>query len=365
MSVDNDPSILLDHLHQAVLCINVSGRVNYCNESASLFWQRDSSRLRGTQAGRLFREDTLILDRLKQVFDDAQEFQLRSYELSTPPLENRIAEIVLTPLMNGAGTTEQVLITLLESTRFNTARQHERETEQAQDVGTLLSMLAHEIQNPLSGIKGMLQLLEGDLKDSGMDAVPTEMMFSEIERIERLLQQLLLHSHPMPLSPVQINLHELLNTVIGFESSTFPELQFQPSYDPSLPEIEADKDKLHQVLLNLTRNASEASPLQGRVKVRTRHCSPWELAGTNLDPGLRYVLVSIEDEGAGIPRELRNSIFKPFFSTKKRGSGLGLSISFRLIKSQGGLLRCLDGEEGGACFQIFLPEKPPQRNAEI
>ena len=103
MSADNDPSILLDHLHQAVLCIDVSGRVNYCNESASLFWQRDSSRLRGTEAGRLFREDTQILDRLKQVFDDAQEFQLSSYELSTPPLENRVAEIVLTPLMNGAG----------------------------------------------------------------------------------------------------------------------------------------------------------------------------------------------------------------------------------------------------------------------
>ena len=88
----------------------------------------------------------------------------------------------------------------------------------------------------------------------------------------------------------------------------------------------------------------------------TRHCAHWELAGTTLDPPRRYILVSIEDEGPGIPEELRKNIFKPLFSTKKQGTGLGLSISFRLVESHGGQLRYQPSERSGACFQVILPE---------
>ena len=129
-----------------------------------------------------------------------------------------------------------------------------------------------------------------------------------------------------------------------------------PFIDASLPDIEADRDKLHQVFLNLVRNASEACPADGRVRVLTRHCAHWELAGTNLVPTRRYILVSIEDEGPGIPEELRKNIFKPLFSTKKQGTGLGLSISFRLVESHGGQLRYQPSERSGACFQVILPE---------
>jgi len=219
-----------------------------------------------------------------------------------------------------------------------------------------MSTLAHEIQNPLGGIKGMLQLLERDLEHSGMETEPAKMMFSEIERIERLLKQLLMHSHPMPIKSQSFNLHELLDTVLSFERSSHPGLRFTAYYDASLPDIEADRDKLHQVFLNLVRNASEACPADGRVRVLTRHCAHWELAGTNLDPTRRYILVSIEDEGPGIPEELRKNIFKPLFSTKKQGTGLGLSISFRLVESHGGQLRYQPSERSGACFQVILPE---------
>jgi two-component system nitrogen regulation sensor histidine kinase GlnL len=362
MITNKDSTNLLDQLRQAVLLIDARGKLVYCNEAASLLWDRDSSRLKGLGADSLFEQDPQILIRLQQVLEDEKEYQLSSYELQTPPLQNRTAEIVLTPLRKSGGNPDHALITLLESTRFNHARKRERETELARDVGRLMSTLAHEIQNPLGGIKGMLQLMERELNQSEMDTEPAKMMFSEIERIERLLKQLLMHSHPMPIHPNTFNLHELLDMILSFERSSYPDLRFIAYYDASLPEIEADRDKLHQVFLNLLRNASEACPPDGRVRVLTRHCAHWELAGTNLDPGRRYILVSIEDEGPGIPEELRKNIFKPLFSTKKQGTGLGLSISFRLVESHGGQLRYHPNDTQGACFQVILPESQTASN---
>jgi len=109
--------------------------------------------------------------------------------------------------------------------------------------------------------------------------------------------------------------------------------------------------------LNLIRNAVEASPSAGAVTVHTRYCGKWELAGTNLNPELNYMLISVEDEGAGVSLAMRNQLFKPLFSTKEKGHGLGLSISHRLIQAHKGLLRYSSGNSAGAVFQIFLPHQ--------
>ena len=186
-------------------------------------------------------------------------------------------------------------------------------------------------------------------------------MLNELERVERLLKQLLLHSGPMPLDSSSLNIHELLNTVIQFEKNSVPRIKFKRIYDTSLPEINSDRDKLHQVFLNLLRNAAEASAKNLTVTVSTRFCGKWELTGTNLDPELNYTLVTVEDEGAGIAPENRNKLFKPFFSTKKEGHGLGLSISFRLVKSLGGMLSYTPRDSDGSIFQVFLPERTPYK----
>lgn len=360
MLPENLSKTLLDHLRQAVLLVDFSGKVVFGNESALLLWRLDSPRLHGMEIEYLFHDDHLIRERLMQVLHSEKEFQLSGYELQTPPLDSRVAEIVLTPLRNGSEVTEHAMITLLDSTRFNEARQRQQETEVSHSVNRLLATLAHEIRNPLGGLKGVLQLLVRDMRDSGMDVAPAGMMFSEIERIERLLRQLALHSHPVPLQESRFNLHELLDTVILFEENTKSELRFLRRFDPSLPEIAADRDKLHQVFLNLIRNAGEATPENGTVTIHTRYCARWELAGTNLDPRCGYQLVTIEDEGPGVPREMQSRLFKPLFTTKPKGHGLGLSISYRLVESHGGLLRYSEGKSGGAAFQVFLPETLPQ-----
>ncbi|MDP7583981.1 MAG: ATP-binding protein [SAR324 cluster bacterium] len=348
-------SSLTDHLLQAVLVIDQKGEIVYCNDSAAQFWQKDSVRLLGKQSSALFHEDPLIKEKISGALETGKVFRMGGYVLQTPPLQERGAEIVVAPVLNKYGHVKQAVITLLESTNLQESQAREQEEQLARSLGTLAASLAHEIQNPLGGVRGMLQLLERDLNKAKIKNTSTGMMLAELDRVERLLKQLLLHSQPMPLEITQFDVHELLNTVILFEQNTVSNIRFLRSFDTSLPDIQADCDKLHQVFLNLIRNAVEASPSAATVTVRTRYCGKWELAGTNLNPELNYMLISVEDEGAGVSLALRNQLFKPLFSTKEKGHGLGLSISHRLIQAHKGLLRYSSGNSAGAVFQIFLP----------
>ncbi|MBS1254992.1 MAG: Signal transduction histidine-protein kinase AtoS [Deltaproteobacteria bacterium] len=351
---------MTDHLQQAVLAIDQKGLIVYCNDSASQFWQRDTDRLIGRKNNELFQADVMIQHKIREVLDSGKVCRLGGYVLQTPPLRERGAEIVIAPVRLKSGRIEQAVITLLESTTIQESQARELEEQLASSIGKLAGTLAHEIQNPLSGVKGMLQLLQRDLQNTKFKNGSISMMLEELDRVERLLKQLLFHSHPIPLETSAFNIHELLNTVIRFENNTADGIRFKRSFDTSLPEIQSDRDKLHQVFLNLIRNAVEASPADTSVTVSTRFCGRWELAGTNLDPELNYTLIAIEDEGNGIPTEIRDQLFKPLFTTKKEGHGLGLSISHRLVQALGGLLRFSPSNSAGSTFQVFLPDSPPE-----
>ena len=348
-------SALTDHLPQAVIVFDQKEEVVYCNDSAAQFWQRDSQRLLGKQSSGLFHADVMIQEKIRGVLNSGNVFRMGGYVLKTPPLQERGAEIVIAPVRNKTGKVKQVVITLLESTTLQETQAREQEEQLSRALGTLAASLAHEIQNPLSGVRGMLQLLERDLQKSKISNSSTGMMLAELDRVERLLKQLLLHSHPLPLELTSFDVHELLNTVIRFEQNTATQIRFIRSFDTSLPDIQADRDKMHQVFLNLIRNAAEASKADASVTVHTRYCGKWELAGTNLDPERSYTLIAVEDEGSGVSNEQREQLFKPLFSTKKEGHGLGLSISHRLIQAHGGLLRYVQSNSGGSIFQVFLP----------
>ena len=348
-------SALTEHLPQAVIVIDQKEEVVYCNDSAAQFWQRDSQRLLGKQSSGLFHADVMIQEKIRGVLNSGNVFRMGGYVLKTPPLQERGAEIVIAPVRNKTGKVKQAVITLLESTTLQETQAREQEEQLSRALGTLAASLAHEIQNPLSGIRGMLQLLERDLQKSKISNSSTGMMLAELDRVERLLKQLLLHSHPLPLVLTSFDVHELLNTVIRFEQNSATQIRFIRSFDTSLPDIQADRDKMHQVFLNLIRNAAEASKADASVIVHTRYCGKWELAGTNLDPERSYTLIAVEDEGSGVSNEQRKQLFKPLFSTKKEGHGLGLSISHRLIQAHGGLLRYVQSNSGGSIFQVFLP----------
>tara|TARA_B100000945_G_scaffold268629_1_gene229175 strand:- start:616 stop:1725 length:1110 start_codon:yes stop_codon:yes gene_type:complete len=350
---------LTDHLQQAVLAIDQSGVIVYCNDAASHFWKRGMELLLGSQNTDLFNKDILIQQKIREVLDSGKVCRLGGYVLQSLPLIDRVAEIVIAPIRNESGDVDQAVITLLESTTHQEFQAREFEEKLSRSLGELAGAMAHEIQNPLSGIKGMLQLLQRELLNVKSKNISIKMMLNELDRVERLLKQLLLHSGTMPLDSSKFNIHELLNAVIQFENDFVPGIKFKRIYDTSLPEIFTDRDKLHQIFLNLLRNAAEASTINSTVTVSTRFCGKWELIGTNLDPEHNYTLVTVEDEGVGIAPENREKLFKPFFSTKKEGNGLGLSISFRLVKSLGGMLSYLPRDSDGSVFKVFLPDRMP------
>ena len=357
MHINENIKSLTDHLQQAILVINKNGNVIYCNDAASLFWKKDSNRLLNKAVNDLFEKDLILQEKISEVFKSGKVFKMGKFDLKTSPLNNHGVEIVIAPIRGELDIIKSVVITILESTNFHESQKREYEEQLAISMGILAADLAHEIQNPLSGIKGILQLLERDLKKTKINTEYTIMMIAELERIERLLKQLLFHSQPMHLEKTSFDVHELLDTVINFEQNIDSNIKFIRNFDTSLPSILADRDKLHQVLLNLIRNSVEASDNKKIIKVKTRFCGKWDLAGTNLNPELNYIIISIEDEGSGIKLENRKKLFKPLFSTKDKGNGLGLSISFRLIQAQNGLLSYLPRYPIGSIFQIFLPHK--------
>tara|TARA_Y100001970_G_scaffold290301_1_gene423619 strand:+ start:1063 stop:2139 length:1077 start_codon:yes stop_codon:yes gene_type:complete len=357
MKKDEHIRSLSDHLQQAILVINKKGNVIYCNDSASQFWKKDSTKIIDGQIKELFKKDLMIQEKIKEVFRSGKVFKIGEFALQTSPMNQHGAEIVIAPVRGKSEIVQSVVITILENTNLHESQKREHQEKLAISLGDLAADLAHEIQNPLSGIKGILQLLDRDLKNIKFNTTYTSMMLGELERIERLLKKLLFHSQPILLDKTSFDVHELLNTIINFEQNIDTNIIFVRNFDTSLQNILADKDKLHQVFLNLIRNAVEASSKKVVIKVKTRFCGKWELAGTNLNPELDYILITIEDEGSGIKIRHRDKLFKPLFSTKEKGHGLGLSISYGLIQSHKGLLSYSPSKSGGSIFQIFLPHQ--------
>ena len=203
----------------------------------------------------------------------------------------------------------------------------------------------------------MLQLLDRDLQNTKIKNTSISMMLAELDRVERLLKQLLLHSHPIPLERILFDIHDLLNTVIRFEQDTANQIRFVRSFDISFPCIQANWNKLHLVLIKLLLNAVEASHADISETAHTSFCGKWKLAATNLDFELSYNLITVEDEVAGVPPKQHNQLFQPLFTTKHEGHGLGLSISHRLIQAHGGLLRYVPRDSAGSNFEVFLPHR--------
>ena len=346
---------ILDHLPSALLVCDQRGQVIYANEAASRLWQKDSQKLCKKPFDLLFLGDETLLSKLYQALRHGKEFNAKEYQIDAPNLRHGIFELSISPVYED-GKIISALITLYDISAQRDKQEREQKLHLNNAIGMLASLMAHEIQNPLGGIKGATQLQMRDLEELGISTEPSEMVLEEINRIERLLEELLLHSDPLPLSAQPFNIHELLETVIWFEENRGNRrLLLNRIFDPSLPEIEGDRDKSHQVFLNLIRNAIEASPEGGEVTIRSSFCSQWQLAGKHLTPQRKYVLIEVQDQGPGVADKHIGQLFQPLFTTKPTGHGLGLSISYRIIQSHAGLLNYQPIPGGGALFQVYLP----------
>lgn len=350
---------IFNDLEYTILVVNQSFEIVLCNDAVSQLWGRDKKKIIGKQLSQLLPKDSLILQHINEVLQEGKNFTIGDYPLWGDQNNQKIVNISMSPVAKKSQKLQHAIITIHDLTHQFEVKVKEHEKAVLDSLDAFVSSIAHEIQNPLSGIKGITQLLKRDLAKGAMSTQPVEMILTELGRIDRLVKELLLHSQPIPLDFCEVNVHELLDTVIWFEdNSSRTPISFQRFFDPSIPDIFADRDKLHQVFLNLIKNAVEASPKNGKIIIRSNYCPQWEIIGKNLDIHQEYYLIEFEDEGSGILPENKDRLFSPLFTTKKSGHGLGLSISFRIVSEHGGLLQYKPAPSGGAIFQVYIPRVP-------
>jgi PAS domain S-box-containing protein len=264
------------------------------------------------------------------------------------------------PLHDDGGVLTGAVAVLRDLSRLKALEAEVRRGERLAALGQMALGLAHEIRNPLGAIRGVAQLLEREFPAEAFRE-HVAVMLHEIDRVNRVMESVLDLGRPLECSFAPVNLHQLLERVCLLAEPAARErgIDIVRRYDPSLPLLWADDDRLTQVFQNLVQNGIEAMAGSGRLTLTTRLSRDSVYAKVDLGSGPRHLVeVLVEDEGPGIPIELGDRVFDPFVTTKPRGLGLGLALAHRIVEEHRGAIRVLGAPGKGTTFACYLPAAP-------
>jgi two-component system nitrogen regulation sensor histidine kinase GlnL len=338
-----------------VVVLDTENRFISANAAAEQFFQASTASLAQMRLGDLLPEDGRIFALIAQVRQSDAPISDHDLLLESPRMARRGVTVHAAPLPEMPGA---VVLTLEDG---STAQMLDRQLNfrgAARGASAMAAMLAHEVKNPLSGIRGAAQLLEQNAGEA--DRELCQLIQDEADRIRGLVDRFDMFSdRPTELTPV--NIHRVLDhvrriAVTGFASH----LRVVEDYDPSLPPVWGNRDLLVQILLNLVKNAAEAvDPVHGEISLSTAYQHGVRIAVPGSTDRVHLPLqVSVRDNGPGIADEVRGTLFEPFVSTKRGGQGLGLALAAKLVADQGGLIEC-DSRPGRTVFRLSMPAPPP------
>jgi len=340
---------ILDHLNTSVLLVDRRQVVHYLNLAAETLLGLSRNQILGRPIAELLRNSGELSAIVERAFETWQPYARR--ELSIQGAnggDELIIDCSVSPFENdSSGTT--VLIEISDTTQH---QRISRETALLNQVGgsrLMIRQLAHEVKNPLGGLRGAAQLLERQLDDPSMREY-TSIIISEADRLKTLVDSLLGPGHT-PHKEL-LNVHELLQHVRQLLiAEAPPEIVIERDYDPSLPPMKLDRNQLIQAMLNLGRNAIQAMKSSGRLMLRTR-----ALTGVSIGTRRHRLAASIqfEDNGPGVPQHLQDTLFYPFVTGRAEGTGLGLAIAQDLVSRHGGLIE-FESRPGRTVFTLLLP----------
>ena len=273
--------------------------------------------------------------------------------------DDMVVDVAASPLFeNGAGASG-VVIVLRDCTIQRSLQDWVSERERLDAFGEIAAGIAHEVRNPLGGIRGAAEILASRAVDErARDAAG--LIVREVDRIATLVDDLMIFKQGGELVLAPLNIHRVLDDVLDLLSMDplGAGVKLTREFDPSIPEILGDFDRLVQVFLNLARNALQALEGDGRLLIETRTTLDHRL-GSASGPRLPGVVVTVEDDGPGIPPELRAKVTTPFFTTRRGGTGLGLAVAGHWVARHGGTLRIGDAPGGGTRVRVSLPLRRP------
>ncbi|MDP6952563.1 MAG: ATP-binding protein [Alphaproteobacteria bacterium] len=345
-------SAILAALPVAVVAVDRDYKVTAANPAAENMLGGSEEFLTRHRMTDLVAENSQLLSLIEQVFERGYSVAEYGVKLASPRFGEHPVDVKVTPL----GKSPDMVVICLEKRAM--AQQLDRQLTYrgaVRSVTGISALLAHEVKNPLSGIRGAAQLLEQSVDESEHDL--TQLICSEADRIRDLVERMDIFADDRPLDRDQINIHTVLEHVRRLcESSADGDMRFIERYDPSLPPVYGNRDQLVQVFLNIVKNAMEAVPAKGG-EIQITSSYHHGLRFSNLGDGRRHdlpIVVSVQDNGPGVPEDLRNHLFEPFVTTKKTGTGLGLSLVAKIVEDHGGLVECESGRRR-TTFTVRLP----------
>ncbi len=349
---------VLAGLPDAVIAVDASLRIVFWNAAAEVLTERSARRAEGRFVKEMFAPDASVVRRLAETLSTGESRSETEALVERPDGRQVPVSIVTAPLFARAGTVEAAVAVLRDLSRIRQLEAEVRRGETLAAAGRMAVGLAHEIRNPLGAIRGAVQLLARELSDRPRLREYTDVLLTEVDRVNRIIEELLDLARPMQLRLVPLNLHQLLERVVLLheEGCRARGITLVRSYDPSLPPILGDEDRLQQVFHNLVRNAVDAMKDGGRITLTTRVSLNPLFGKMDLGVGQRNMVeAKVADEGAGIPAAARGRIFDPFFTTKDKGLGLGLAICHRILEEHRGAIQVESTEGRGTVVTCFLP----------
>jgi len=348
--VKRDPAshVLFDELSTAVLLFDPGLRLVEMNSAAESLLSVSRRQAQGASVDDLLPEYPRFGVAVRRALFRRTQFTERNVQMKTGTGNFVVVDCTVTPVSED-GSLVGLLVELSNVDRHHQIVREENMIAQSNVTKALVRGMAHEIKNPLGGIRGAAQLLEGELPDQSLKDY-TRIIIGEVDRLHKLIDQLL--APPRETVREAANIHRILEHVRELVQAEAPApLEIEVDYDPSLPSLSCDRDQLIQAFLNVVKNAAQAAAPGGSILIRTRAHRQLSIGTQTHKLAIR---IDVIDDGPGVPEELKESIFFPMVSGRADGTGLGLAIAQTLIQGHAGRIE-FDSKPGWTSFTVWLP----------
>lgn len=350
----NSALLILNAIRHPVIMVDSESRIVFANAYAEDFFRSSASLLARDPIERFVPFGSPLITLINQVRERRAPFNEYRVDISSPRLgTDRLVDLHASPIAEIPGA---VVVMFQERSMADKIDRQMTHRGAARSVTGLAAMLAHEIKNPLSGIRGAAQLLETAVGDE--DRALTRLIQDETDRIVSLVDRMEIFSDERPIDRHPVNIHVVLDHVKAIARNGFASrIKIVEDYDPSLPPVFANRDQLIQVFLNLVKNAAEAigNEPSGEITLSTAFRPGMRIAVPGTRDRISLPLeFCVHDNGPGVFEDIRPILFDPFISTKQNGSGLGLALVAKIVGEHGGVIEC-DSTGRGTTFRILMP----------